>query len=41
MKTQNLSLLLILMDTESFSFYVKPKDTQKDTAEDVVIRFDI
>ena len=26
MKTQNLSLLLILMDTESFTFYVKPKD---------------
>ena len=25
MKTQNLSLLLILMDTESVSFHVKPK----------------
>ena len=40
MKMQNLLILLILMDTESFTFHVKPKDIYRDVAEDIEISFD-
>ena len=40
MKMQNLLLLLILMDRENLTFYVKPEDIYIDVAEDVEISFD-